>query len=57
MSLTTALNIAQSALFNTTRQTTVVSQNISNSGNADYARRSATIVSTAPGATVVNIQR
>jgi flagellar hook-associated protein 1 FlgK len=39
MSLTTALNIAQSALFNTTRQTTVVSQNISNSGNADYARR------------------
>jgi flagellar hook-associated protein 1 FlgK len=57
MSLTTALNIAQSALFNTTRQTTVVSQNISNSGNPDYARRSATIVSTAPGATVVNIQR
>jgi flagellar hook-associated protein 1 FlgK len=57
MSLTTALNIAQSALFNTTRQTTVVSQNISNSGNADYARRSATIVSTAPGATVVDIQR
>jgi|SRR6185312_4985819 len=57
MSLTTALNIAQSALFNTTRQTTVVSQNISNSGNADYARRSATIVSTSPGATVVNIQR
>jgi flagellar hook-associated protein 1 FlgK len=57
MSLTTALNIAQSALFNTTRQTTVVSQNISNSGNADYARRSATIISTAPGATVVNIQR
>jgi flagellar hook-associated protein 1 FlgK len=57
MSLTTALNIAQSALFNTTRQTTVVSQNISNSGNPDYARRSATVVSTAPGATVVNIQR
>ncbi|MBN9078613.1 MAG: flagellar hook-associated protein FlgK [Rhizobiales bacterium 65-79] len=57
MSLTTALNIAQSALFNTTRQTTVVSQNISNSGNADYARRSATVVSTSPGATVVNIQR
>jgi flagellar hook-associated protein 1 FlgK len=57
MSLTTALNIAQSALFNTTRQTTVVSQNISNSGNADYARRSATLVSTAPGATVVDIQR
>ena len=57
MSLTTALNIAQSALFNTTRQTTVVSQNITNSGNPDYARRSATIVSTAPGATVVNIQR
>lgn len=57
MSLTTALNIAQSALFNTTRQTTVVSQNITNSGNPDYARRSATVVSTAPGATVVNIQR
>lgn len=57
MSLTTALNIAQSALFNTTRQTTVVSQNITNSGNPDYARRSATVVSTAPGATVVSIQR
>ena len=49
MSLTTALNIAQSALFNTTRQTTVVSNNVANAGNENYARRSAVVVSTAPG--------
>jgi flagellar hook-associated protein 1 FlgK len=57
MSLTTALNIAQTALFNTSRQTTVVSTNISNSGNADYTRRAAIISAEAPGARVVTIQR
>ena len=57
MSLTSALGIAQRSLLNTARQTSVVSQNISNAQNTDYSRRSAVLVSTAPGATALTIQR
>jgi flagellar hook-associated protein 1 FlgK len=57
MSLTSALGIAQRSLLNTARQTSVVSQNITNAQNPDYSRRSAVLVSSAPGATALNIQR
>lgn len=57
MSLTTALGIAQRSLLSTSRQTSVVSQNISNVQNPDYSRRSAVLVSSAPGARTVEIQR
>lgn len=57
MSLTTALGIAQSSLFNTSRQTSVVSKNISNANNPNYSRRMAVLASAPAGATVVGIQR
>jgi flagellar hook-associated protein 1 len=57
MSLSTALNIAQSALQATSRQTSIVSQNIASANDPDYARRVAQVTSTAPGARVVTIQR
>lgn len=57
MSLSSALNIAQSALQTTSRQTTVVSRNVADASNPDYSRRAATVVSTAPGARSVEIQR
>jgi flagellar hook-associated protein 1 len=57
MSLTTALGIAQSSILNTSRQTNVLSRNISNANNPDYARRSAVISSEAPGARVMEIRR
>lgn len=57
MSLTSALSIAQSALFNTSRQTSVVSRNISEASNPDYARRYAAQTHTAPGARITEIRR
>jgi len=57
MSLTSALNIAQSALFNTSRQTSIVSRNISEASNPDYARRAASLVSTNSGAQIGDIRR
>ena len=57
MSLTTALSIAQSALRNTSRQTSIVSRNVSDASNPDYTRRIAVITSTAPGARSIDIQR
>ena len=39
MSLSTALSIAQSALRNTSRQTSIVSRNVSDASNPDYTRR------------------
>jgi flagellar hook-associated protein 1 FlgK len=57
MSLTSALSIAQSALLTTSRQTTVVSRNVADASNPDYARRTAVVVSTAPGSRSVEIQR
>ncbi|MBZ9699713.1 MULTISPECIES: flagellar hook-associated protein FlgK [unclassified Mesorhizobium] len=57
MSLSTALSIAQSALMNTARQTSVVSRNVADASNPDYTRRIAVVTSTAPGARSVDIQR
>ncbi len=57
MSLSTALNIAQSSLLATSRQTSVVSRNVADASNPDYSRRIAVVSSTAPGARVVEIQR
>lgn len=57
MSLTSALSIAQSALFNTSRQTSIISRNVSEASNPDYARRSAVLSSTAPGARIAEIRR
>lgn len=57
MSLTSALSIAQSALLNTSRQTSVVSRNVADASNPDYSRRTAVVTSSAPGSRVVEIQR
>ena len=57
MSLSSALSIAQSSLLTTSRQTTVVSRNVADASNPDYTRRIASVVSTAPGARAVDIQR
>jgi len=57
MSLTSALSIAQSALFNTSRQTSIVSRNISEASNPDYTRRYAVLSGTAPGARIAEIRR
>ncbi|KQZ86994.1 flagellar biosynthesis protein FlgK [Mesorhizobium sp. Root157] len=57
MSLSSALSIAQSALLTTSRQTSVVTRNVSDASNPDYSRRTATVVSMAPGARSVDIQR
>jgi flagellar hook-associated protein 1 FlgK len=57
MSLSSALNIAQSALQSTSRQTGIVSRNVADASNPDYSRRTANIVSTAPGVRAIDIQR
>lgn len=57
MSLTAALSIAQNALLTTSRRTSVVSQNITNAENPDYSRRTAVLVSEAPGVRVSEIRR
>lgn len=57
MSLSTALSIAQSTLLNTSRQTTVVSRNVSEGSNANYARRSAVLTTAPNGAQIVEIRR
>lgn len=57
MSLSSALSIAQSALSHTSRQTTIVSRNVADANNPDYARRTAMVVTTDSGARVVQIQR
>ncbi len=57
MSLTSALNTAQSIFNNTGTQSSVVSNNISNSSNSDYVRRQAMITTSLNGAQVVTISR
>lgn len=57
MSLSTALSIAQSSLLNTQRQTSVVSKNMANAYNPDYARRSAVVSSLASGSQIALISR
>ncbi|NLR98981.1 flagellar hook-associated protein FlgK [Rhizobium sp. P38BS-XIX] len=57
MSLTTALNNAQAIFNNTGTQSSVVSNNIANAGNADYSRRQAVLTTNMAGAQVVKIAR
>lgn len=57
MSLSSALNIAQNALAATSRQTSVVSRNVSGASDPDYARRTAVVSSEAPGTRALVIQR
>jgi flagellar hook-associated protein 1 FlgK len=57
MSLTSALNTAQSIFNNTGTQSSVVSNNIANSSNTNYNRREAVVSTTSAGATVVQIAR
>lgn len=56
MSLSSALNIAQSSIRNTARQTSVVSRNVLEANNPDYNRRTAALTAS-PGARAVEIQR
>lgn len=57
MSLSTAFSIAQSSLLSSGRQTSVLSRNIQESGNSDYARRIAVNASLAPGVRTILVQR
>lgn len=57
MSLTSALNTAQSIFNNTGAQSSIVSNNISNAGNKDYVRRQAMLSTSLGGAQVVKISR
>lgn len=57
MSLTSALNTAQSSLSNYATQTSVISRNISNSSDPNYSRRDAVLTNSLVGSQGVNIQR
>lgn len=57
MSLSSAISTAQQIFSNTAQQTSVLSKNIANANNSDYARRMATLSTSANGAEVVTIQR
>lgn len=57
MSLTSALGIAQSSLFSTSRQTSIVSRNVADANNPNYTRRSAPAYPKAPGVETNSIVR
>ena len=57
MSLSSAINTAQTIFNNTAAQTALVSKNISNVSNADYSRRMAMLGTSGNGAQIVSIQR
>jgi flagellar hook-associated protein 1 len=57
MTLSSALNTAQSIFSNTATQMAVTSKNISNANNADYSRRDAQTVTTGNGATLAQTTR
>ncbi len=57
MTLTAALRIAQSSLFNVSQQTVLSSRNISEVGNENFVRREARIASTEYGARIYSIGR
>ena len=57
MSLSSAINSAQSSLSNYATQTNILSRNISNASNTDYSRRNAALATSLAGAQVVTIQR
>ncbi|WP_349437279.1 flagellar hook-associated protein FlgK [Pararhizobium sp. A13] len=57
MSLSSAINTANSIFSNTAQQTAIVSKNIANASNSDYSRRLAMLGTSGNGAQVVSIQR
>lgn len=57
MSLTSALNTAQTSLSNYATQTNTISRNISNATDPNYARRDAVLTNSLIGAQAVSIQR
>jgi len=57
MSLSSAINTAQTIFNNTAAQTALVSKNIQNVNNADYSRRMAMLGTSGNGAQIVSIQR
>lgn len=57
MSLTQAVNTAQAIFNNTGTQTAILSKNISNAYNSNYARRSAVLSTSLFGADVIATQR
>ena len=57
MSLSAAIRTAQSILSNTSKQTLVVSDNIANASNPNYARRAPTLQSDLGSALSVSVQR
>ena len=56
MSLTSALQIAQNSLLNVTRQTSIVSRNVTDAGNEDYTRRQGVVESSNIGSRVVVVR-
>ena len=57
MSLSSAMNTAQSIFNNTGKQTQTVSKNMGNSGNADYARRTSVTTTSLYGAQIITTTR
>lgn len=57
MTLASAMQTANSIFRNTGEQSSVISKNIQNAGNANYVRRSAVIMTTDAGASVVTTER
>ena len=57
MSLSSAINSAQTSLSNYATQTSILSRNISNASNTDYSRQNAALATSLSGAQVVTIQR
>ena len=57
MSLSSAMNTAQSMFNNTGKQTQTVSKNMANVGNADYARRSSITTTSLYGAQIITTAR
>ena len=57
MSLTSALNTAQTSLSNYATQTNILSRNISNASNPNYVRRDAVLTNSLVGSQGISIQR
>ena len=56
MSLTSALQTAQNSLLNVTRQTSIVSRNVTDAGNENYTRRQGVVESSNLGSRVVVVR-
>lgn len=56
MSLASALNTAQNSLLNVARQTNIVSRNITDAGNENYASRNGVIASNGLGSRIVSVR-